>query len=606
MGSDHLFPVASLGFVVLWSLLGMWAFEWWNTHDGADTPFRLAAFMHELRGGHFPVRWTSLFSGGHGSPFFVFYAPGLMCPAAVFDLLGFGVLDSVKLATLLARLVGVFAICALGARRFGAMGGYCAGLAFALAPYLNGDLFVRGAFSEHMAINLIALLLLWADRALVTGRLRHLFLAGAAFAAVIFTHNISGMLAAPALLVWGLVLAALHLRPRLLLRTGLILLLGIGLAAFFWLPALALRGEVRIAEMFVDTLSWGDWDYMCDFEKLWSRFRDVGGKPLTRNLSFAPGDWQVLAAVISLGVASAALLLKKGIWCRISESGTSPFPLQVPGSESRHHARGWNRRLSERPAAWVRFARLVAPAVVVVGGVFFFVTADWLPWVRLPLLHTMQFPYRVLIVMVPMLCLVVAGLGRLFPRSACRSWPLFLLTSLLATSASLYPGPQSQMQFALADGLHSVTSHRVERLLLRTHQTGNAVNEYLPLTVDFASAVTDSMASAEPSVLPPTSGRVESVEEGRRACVVELTEAADLRFSVYFFPSWRATIDGERVAVGPDADGLILLRCPPGRHEVRLRYGRTRSEWVGLLISLVTLAAGGVAFAVKRVGLLSV
>jgi hypothetical protein len=551
--------------VTLWSLMGLWTFSWWENHDAINTPIRFVAFTHEIHQGHLWVRWASLLNGGHGSPFFLFYAPGLMYFSLPFHLAGLPLLACLKLSTLTLRLVAVMSLFTLGARRFGLMGGLCAGLAFALAPYLNALVFVRGALSEHAAVCLIPPLLLCLDTALTRRRSAHLFGGALLFAAIIGTHNITGMLMAPAILLWGIGATILHARPRLMLRSLIVLGWGIALATLFWLPALALASHVRIDEMFG---GWRDWTYMCDFERLWSRFREIGGQPQFRNLTFAPGDWQILAAAVACAITARAL---------------------------------WRSRIRSRARALAhrRFVATVVPLSIFIVFAAGFTLLDHPLWERLPLVTNIQFPYRLLAVMTPMVCLATAGLGLLFPRRAEGTWAWALLLGLVATSASMYPGPQEKARFTVEGRERSVRSARVERLVATTYQTGNNLDEFLPRTVDRSSPLVGAVASPEPFAMPPGSGDVRLIDGDPLRCTANLSQAAEIRFPIFAFTGWRASVDGEHVQVSADPDGRISVACPAGEHTVTLWFGLDTPSRAGLGITLVALL-GGLPLVIRR------
>jgi hypothetical protein len=68
------------------------------------------------------------------------------------------------------------------------------------------------------------------------------------------------------------------------------------------------------------------------------------------------------------------------------------------------------------------------------------------------------------------------------------------------------------------------------------------------------------------------------------------------------FPAWSATIDDVPVdTIAADETGQLLLRVPEGRHEIRLRFVRTRDRTAGGLISMVfVLIVGGWRVVAKR------
>ena len=67
---------------------------------------------------------------------------------------------------------------------------------------------------------------------------------------------------------------------------------------------------------------------------------------------------------------------------------------------------------------------------------------------------------------------------------------------------------------------------------------------------------------------------------------------ARLRFYTYYFPGWRAWVDGQPVTIAPDPpNGLIGVDVPAGEHTVEVRFGPTPVRRTAALISLAALAA---------------
>jgi hypothetical protein len=92
------------------------------------------------------------------------------------------------------------------------------------------------------------------------------------------------------------------------------------------------------------------------------------------------------------------------------------------------------------------------------------------------------------------------------------------------------------------------------------------------------------------------SGSGEILEQGSRAASAYARVRADtsvrLRFYTYYFPGWRATVDGQAVEIAPDPpNGLIGMTLPPGEHEVRLRFGPTPVRLLAAAVSVLALAA---------------
>src|SRR3972149_765777 len=82
-----------------------------NTRAGGDSPFlfiRLHQLMANLRAGVFPVRWMPDAAYGLGYPFFNFYAALPYYFAALFNLIGFDLLASIKIVQSLGFVFAVW------------------------------------------------------------------------------------------------------------------------------------------------------------------------------------------------------------------------------------------------------------------------------------------------------------------------------------------------------------------------------------------------------------------------------------------------------------------------------------------------------------------
>ncbi len=85
---------------------------------------------------------------------------------------------------------------------------------------------------------------------------------------------------------------------------------------------------------------------------------------------------------------------------------------------------------------------------------------------------------------------------------------------------------------------------------------------------------------------------LERQAEGRtRSWLLTTTQAVEPRLPVFYFPAWSLSVNGNAVATRPDpATGLLLVRLPPGQHQVNLTWAGLPQERIGLWISLLTLA----------------
>ena len=124
-----------------------------------------------------------------------------------------------------------------------------AGLAYALAPYSLAAIYTRGAGAEALALAVLpwflAAFCLLADG--VT-KLR-VVLAATATCALVLSHNGISLLAIPSVAVAVAAVALTRRRYREGIGQAGAMLLGLGMSAFFWLPALVETGQVQMQAM---------------------------------------------------------------------------------------------------------------------------------------------------------------------------------------------------------------------------------------------------------------------------------------------------------------------------------------------------------------------
>ena len=200
------------------------------TDDGGWMIVRLSAFYQSLREGQFPVRFLGRLNDGYGYPVANFLYPGFMYVGSLIHFVGIPFVETVKIILGSSVVVGsVFTY--LWLRRYFTVAASIVGtMGFVSAPYLLFDVYRRGSVGEVLAIA-VAAIGLYA----VAGRYRWLF--SIAVATLILSHN------SLALLYLGFYVFYITVSgswSRLWLAFGL----GIGMASFFWAPALYERKYV--------------------------------------------------------------------------------------------------------------------------------------------------------------------------------------------------------------------------------------------------------------------------------------------------------------------------------------------------------------------------
>lgn len=222
------------------------------THDGEYHLIRFHEFATMLSDGYLFPRWAPDLNSGYGVPLFNFHYPFPNYLGALYHLFGVSYPDAVKLVLATGYLAAV-AFCFLWlSKLFDKKSAAVGTIVFSFVPYWFVDIYVRGVVGEVLGLTWVMLAFASIERG---WRLP----ATVSVGLLIVSHNIMALLFLPVLLVYILIRSRLFLAP---------LFLGIGLASYFWIPALFERSyvtglnSVNFADHFPDLFqllvpSWG-------------------------------------------------------------------------------------------------------------------------------------------------------------------------------------------------------------------------------------------------------------------------------------------------------------------------------------------------------------
>ncbi len=525
------------------------------------------------------ARWLPYLNFGYGSPLFNFYPPlsaygltglywlaGQNAPLAVNALLAL---------TLLLSAAGMFL---LARHLYGTAGGLLAAALYTWSPHLVYQIYARGSVSNALALAFFP----WAAWALLRLGPRpspgRLLLAAGFIALVLLSHTAASLLFLGPLLL--LVITAVtpfrfprhELRPRLgpLL---LALLLGLSLAAFSWLPALADIGYTRY------TLEAGKVDFSDHFADPWRWPTQTVAGAHNPGLPKSPGWAQMLLGGMGAGLAGV-------MWWR------------QKGSE----------RYSSRSPSLISAAQLTAVAGLISGGTLFLATAWSVPvWQAVPPLRDLQFPWRLLDI--PAFCLPLAAGFLLYqPYAAYGQAPVANRPSLV--KGSLRMAVYALLLLAFANLLPYLYPPRIHTLPRRpTLADVTAVQQQygiygLTAWGEYSTPALQTWPSGPPfpgadgnvplaqKVLEPPPGLTAvSGTPWRATWHSRLSQPITVTLAAHHFPGWQAWLDGQPLAVGVDDNGRIQLSVPSGEHQLALAFRRTPARWLADGITAVAVMA---------------
>ena len=343
-----------------------------------------------------------------------------------------------------------------------------------------------------------------------------------------------------------------------------------GVAATFWLPILLERDSVHLENLTADPkLDFRD-HFVPLYELLAPPPLQDGGSANGLQILTTPGVAQWVLALC--GLMTAALNYRRG-------------------------------GLARRPQAFA--------AVISFGLLACLLLALTLPqarvvWERLPFLHILQFPWRLLGPATACLA-IVGGANGLWLQGAGR-WPqtaaLALLISLPVASALPQLYMPSGWRLKEIDVSLAAWQSEVGTLgLVGTTASG----EFLPRDVHvFPGATGELMADFADgypvdklnrgSLPPGSSARL--VHNSPQALEWQIEAGSDfiVEIHTFYWVGWRAEVDGQEVAIRPSPHhGLITFPLPQGSHHVRVFLGSTPARDLASGVSALSLllVAGG-------------
>ena len=245
-----------------------------------------------------------------------------------------------------------------------------------------------------------------------------------------------------------------------------------------------------------------------------------------------------------------------------------------------------------------KFPLALAWAAILAFCIFLLLDISFGFWLTVPLLDQLRFPARVLRMAVVFLSLLGGASFLLLPLRY-RGIASAALVALVIAAAlpTLYPS-RDVVDYT---GITPADEIRYEQATYSFG--GTSYDEFRPIWAsrppfdsppDVEAYATDPMRIA---VVDPHLPGVTIESTGDTSVHVVTPDTFALSFRHFYFPGWRAMVDGESVDVYPTSDfGLITVDVPPGDHTVTLFRQNTPIENLSALLTLISLGIAVILF----------
>jgi hypothetical protein len=524
------------------SILILVPFFLFGTASGHDFEFHAASWLDaaaQWKEGILYPRWTAWANHGFGEPRFIFYPPLSWVLGAALTLLFPAAAVPMIFIALIQTLAGFSAytlLRQLAARRAALLGA----VFYAVNPDALLMIYIRSDFAEQLACALFPLLLLFALYVcewLESSRphLKNVAAFACLYAGVWLCNAPAGVIVSYALALLIVCAAVTRHSWRILLRAGAGLVLGLGLASFYIVPAAYEQRWVDIGQALSSGL-------MPAQNFLFTAMDDVEHTWFNWIASFC-------AVCLILLLAVAALL---------------------------------SRRFTKDKTAW-NGRRSLFGALLIVGTAATVLMMRWtLPlWNHLPKLRFVQFPWRWMsIVALVAACFLAALVEKR------RGWivvaVILLLTIPLARFLVRNTWWDTDEMPTMSDAIPSGTGF-------------DGTDEYDPLGDDHYALPTNApltkMLPSEQSSsgAPPAKVTVQKWTTEQKEIRVQSETPERIALRLLNYPAWRVEVN--RKLIQPermDDYNQMVVPVGAGQSEIRVWFRRTADRTIGDVVSIVS------------------
>ena len=549
----HIFSLIVLLLLSFGAIRPLLAKGFFPMHDDTQVG-RVIVMGKALRNGQFPVRWVSDLGYGYGYPLFNYYGPLPYYVGGFLYALGLPAVEATKLIFLFGIILSGLTMYVLAGTWFGASAGLLAAILYMYAPYHAAQAYVRGAVGELWAFAFLPLAVWGFLRMRDTAeRSEALLIGGIGLAGVILSHTILGYVTVGALLIIGMFWGAAvfiqkHNQWRFIADLGLLLGIGLGISAFFWLPAISEMRFTNVSGQIGLTADYRN-HFVC-LSQLWNSPWGFGGsaKGCTDGMSYKLGKLQILTAV-------AAVL----VWFV-------------------------KRRSNQKYDRYMVFGMGVS-----ILSIFFMLQASQVLWEFAPNARYIQYPWRLLTYAVLGISMI-GGAVVVLIRNRLQRLLLVGAVCIMVVSVNAKwflgqftinkPAGSYESQEELRYGVSKISDEYLPPDFVRPQKPSESSYDALPLS---------SQYSAETEVDTETYTKI----------AFQSNVDTEVTLQRLYFPGWEYWVNGKKVL--PNIQhSLPRIAVPAGESVLEMHFFNTPVRSLANLISIITLGSLLVVYGSKK------
>ncbi len=403
-----------------------------------------------------------------------------------------------------------------------------ASIVFMAMPYHANQIYNAGLFAEFAGLAILPYCFLFVRRTVLTGRTTDIAALSVAYALLILTHLPLAIIGSVALLIYALALIEKKSLGSTIMKLASAVTASIIASAFYWVRMVS---ELSLVNHSGPAFTDRTYDFHQNF--LGSILYFPSG---------VYGETSLWFTDLLFGITLAMII-------------PSVIVIYLCGSKKRE----------------------IFPFLAVLAGAIFFSTplSTWL-WEHLELLRKIQFPWRILgLISLAGSVLIAGGIDQLSVIFITRLRPFgivaagLIIAGVVFTTAQVIKPADYSSRAEFDDHFDAYRADESYECWWPVWAKRGAFANHEKVTSNFREVENLEWTGAD------------------RTFVLGPGEEEKVRVATFYYPFWRATANGENVAVASDEDGTITLTVPGGRSTVRLFFEQPFYETIAGFSSLI-------------------
>jgi hypothetical protein len=501
------------------------------THDGEWAVVRLTDMFRTLRDFQIPARYSGNLNFGYGYPLFNFTYPLPYYLGILVHLFGVGFVNTVKvLFAGSVFLSAFFMFLASRALWKSNWAGLVSSILYIYFPYRMVDLYVRGSIGESLSFAIFPLLLYLAIK--LIEKFSFLLVGGIAVsvAFLVMTHNIMTVLFMPVYTIFILILG--YLKNKKVIKSFFVsIILGFGLSAFFWIPAIFEKNNILLSQIPIANRSL----YFVSLNQF--VFPSWGyGIPTGQNgFSYQMG-------VVNLATMLIVIISLLFIFLRKKKSAVDDY---------------------------LKIAGLLV--IFILLYVFLLFKPSEFLWKNLPLLSEINYPWITL----GILGFLVSLLAGLLCKQLIGRYVAIILGILAIITILPYAKPDRYINYP-------------DSYYLTNDATTTSSNELMPLWVKKIP----SQRELKKVEIISGNAVIDNVFFNSKKVIFSINASTKtkVRINTIFYPGWNVNIDRSNTEISYNNElGVMEVSVPVGNHIVQADFGETPLRMTSDIISVASI-----------------